>query len=150
MKSKLLATLALGVGLLTICGPVLAHHGSAAVEAKAVEFKQATVTKFAWANPHSLIYFDVKDAKGNIVHWVCETAAPQALRLIGWSKTSIEPGDVITVYMYVAKTGNPAGRLNRIVLADGSILHDTQLGGDEGNKSSYEPDAPSKGSKEAK
>ena len=74
--------------------------------------------------------------------WSCETAAPQALRLIGWGKTiSVAPGDVVTVRMYVAKNGNPAGRLNKIILADGSELHDTQLGGDAGGKSRYDPDA---------
>ena len=30
----------------------------------------------------------------------------QALRLIGWTKTSVNPGDVITVRMDVAKNGN--------------------------------------------
>jgi hypothetical protein len=48
---------------------------------------------------------------------------------------------VITVDMYAAKTGLPAGRLNKVVLADGTVLHDTQLGGDGGNKSGYGPDA---------
>ena len=43
--------------------------------------------------------------------------------------------------MYAAKTGLPAGRLNKVVLADGTVLHDTQLGGDSGNKSGYGPDA---------
>jgi hypothetical protein len=46
--------------------------------------------------------------------------------------------------MYVAKNGNPAGRLNKVVLADGTVLHDTQLGGDEGNKTGYGPDAAPK------
>jgi hypothetical protein len=141
MKGKLLVPFVLCVGFLTICGPVLAHHGNAAYADGISVFKQATVTKFGWANPHALIDFDVKDAKGNVVHWVCETAAPQALRLIGWGKTSIGPGDVITVYMYAAKNGNPAGRLQKIVLADGSELHDTQLGSDTGGKNRYDPDA---------
>ena len=140
MKSKLLVMFVLCVGLLAFCGPVLAHHGNVAYENKVVEFKQATVTKFLWSNPHSLIDFDVKDDKGNVVHWVCETASPEALKLIGWSKSSLQPGDVITITMYVAKNGNPAGRLNKILLSDGSTLHDTQLGGDAGNKSDYRQD----------
>ena len=64
----------------------------------------------------------------------------QALRLIGWAKTSIEAGDVVTIRMYVAKNGNPAGRLQKIVLADGSELRDTQLGGDA-PKTRYDPEA---------
>jgi hypothetical protein len=42
--------------------------------------------------------------------------------------------------LYPSKNGNPAGRLNKIVLSDGSTLHDTQLGGDAGNKSDYRQD----------
>jgi hypothetical protein len=141
MKSKLVMACVLGSALLGVTGPVLAHHGNAAYENKVSEFKQATVTKFAWANPHSLIEFDVKDASGKVVHWTAETASPEALKLIGWNKSSLSPGDVITVDMYAAKTGLPAGRLNKVVLADGTVLHDTQLGGDGGNKSGYGPDA---------
>jgi hypothetical protein len=139
MKSGLLVGFVLGLGLVTVCGPVSAHHGSAADADKVVELKQAKVTKFAWSNPHSLIEFDVKDDKGNVAHWVAETGSPEALKVIGWSKASLAPGDVITVYMYPAKTGNHAGRLNRILMEDGSVLHDTVLGGDAGNKTGYGP-----------
>lgn len=142
MKSHPLVTSVFALGLLLAAGaPAVAHHGNAAYDDKITEFKQATVTQFAWANPHALINFDAMDAQGKLVHMVVETAAPQALRLIGWSKTSVNPGDVITVRMYVAKNGNPAGRLNKIVLADGTELHDTQLGGDAGGKTRYDPDA---------
>jgi Family of unknown function (DUF6152) len=144
MKSRLLVAFVLSVGFLTVCGPVMAHHGNAAYADKITEFKNVKVTKFNWANPHALIFFDVKDAKGNVVNWTCETAAPQALRLIGWDKNSFAPGDVVTITMYAAKNGNPAGRLNKIVLADGTVLHDTQLGGDAGTKTSYDPEADPK------
>ena len=40
------------------------------------------------------------------------------------------PGDVITVYIYASKNGNPVGRLNHIILADGTRLEDTVLGED--------------------
>ena len=62
MKSRLLVACVLSVGLLTVCGPVTAHHGNAAYADKVTEFKNVTITKFSWANPHSLIFFDVKDA----------------------------------------------------------------------------------------
>jgi hypothetical protein len=129
VKRNLLLSFAVCFGLLAVCGPAMAHHGDAAYQDKAIELK-ATVTQFSWSNPHSLIEFDAKDTDGKVQHWVCETAAPQALRLIGWEKTSLQPGDTITVFMYQAKTGAPTGRLNHVVLADGSILHDTQLGAD--------------------
>lgn len=142
MKLKRFATTILACGVVAgSTAPLLAHHGNAAYDDKITEFKGAKVTRFLWANPHALIDFDAVDAKGTPVHVTVETAAPQALRLIGWDKTSVMPGDVITVRMYLAKNGNPAGRLNKIILADGSELHDTQLGGDSGGKSRYDPDA---------
>ena len=141
-------SLAVFLGLGVFCTPLFAHHGNAAFAEKPIVLKQATVTKFSWANPHSLVEFDAKDDKGEVKHWIVETAAPQALVLIGWSKTSLEPGDVITVTMYQAKTGAPAGRLQKIVLADGSELHDTQLGADGGGKARYNnPDGETPGVK---
>ena len=140
MKGYLVAAGVLMLGLLTaVSAPAFAHHSNAAYGNELVEFEQATITKFAWANPHALIFFDVTDADGNVVNWVVETAAPQQLRLIGWTKTTLMPGDVITVRAYAARNGEPVGRLNKITLADGTELHDSQLGGDEGGKTRYDP-----------
>jgi uncharacterized cupredoxin-like copper-binding protein len=147
MAWRLKATL-LMLGALAISSPLLAHHGNAAFSDKPITLKDGKVTSFSWSNPHSLIEFDAKDDKGKMQHWVVETAAPQALVLIGWSKSSLQPGDVIAVTMYQAKTGAPAGRLQKIVLADGSELHDTQLGADGGGKTRYNnPDGETPGVK---
>jgi hypothetical protein len=117
------------LGLVAICGPLLAHHGNVAYDtSKAVVLKGATVTKFQWANPHCFIMFDVKDDSGNVAHWSGEAGSPQALGLIGWTRNSVQPGDTITVYIYQAKSGRPVGRLNKIVLADGTELKDSALG----------------------
>jgi hypothetical protein len=144
MKSKLLVQFLLCFGFLAVCGPALAHHGSAAYSDKLLEIKQATVTKFLWASPHCLINFDAKDDKGKVVHWVIETGPATNIGLIGWTKTSLAPGDVVTVYVWPSKTGNPVGRLNKLVLADGSELHDTVLGAN-GSKSNYQPEKDSNG-----
>jgi len=129
MKLKQVMFLALVVGFLMLGIPLFAHHGNVAYDtSKAVVLKGATVTKFVWANPHTFIMFDVKDDKGNVLHWSGEAGSPSALRLLGWSQSSIAPGDTITVYIYQSKTGNPVGRLNKIVLADGTELKDSALG----------------------
>ena len=107
MKLNPLLTFTAFLGLAVCCSPLLAHHGNAAFAEKPITLKQVKVTSFSWANPHSLIEFDAKDDQGKMQHWVVETAAPQALVLIGWSKTSLQPGDVITVTTYQAKTGAP-------------------------------------------
>jgi hypothetical protein len=116
------------VAILAVSIPLFAHHGNTAYEtSKAVEL-QGTVTKFVWGNPHTFLMFDVKDDKGNVVHWAGEAGSPSSLGLLGWTKDSVQPGDLITVYIYQSKTGRPVGRLNRIVLADGTALKDSALG----------------------
>ena len=129
MKSALLKSLTLFGGLLTVYAPLFAHHGSAAYKTdKVVVLKQATVTKFVWANPHAMLLFDVKDAKGNVSHWAGEAGSPSAVRLLGWTKYSLQPGDVITVQLYPSKFESDVGRLEKIVLADGTTLKDSPRG----------------------
>jgi Family of unknown function (DUF6152) len=129
MKTRLIG-LSLLAGTLSVCFPVFAHHGNAAYEATITEIKNATVTKLLWANPHTIVLFDVKDDKGGVVHWNAELGSPSALANVGWNKASLMPGDVITVYIHQAKTKNPVGRIQYIVLADGSKLTDS--GGEGG------------------
>ena len=130
MKRKWLIFFSFSVCALAVCGPMFAHHGAASYSDKAVVLKDAVVTKFVWANPHTFVMFDVKDDKGNVTHWAVETGNPSAVALVGWNRNSLQPGDVITVYLYPAKSGSPLGRLNKIVLADGKTLKDTQQRGD--------------------
>jgi Family of unknown function (DUF6152) len=128
VKTWLVASLLLA-GIVVVSPPMSAHHGNAAYSDKLVQFKGATVTKFAWSNPHCIVEFDVKDANGKVVSWTAETGSPEALRLAGWNKNSLHPGDVITIDLHAAKTGAPAGRFSKITLADGTVLGDTQGGG---------------------
>src|SRR5437016_12357015 len=114
-----------GVVLLTTCGFAFAHHGSAMYVKKAIVLKDATVTKFMWQNPHTLVLFDAKDEKGNVVHWAGEAGSAGAIRLLGWNKYSLRPGDLITVYIWPSKFQSAAGRLEKIVLDDGRTLRDS-------------------------
>jgi len=125
MQNRFVAVFSL-VGLLAVCLPVFAHHGAVAYdESKEVVLKGATVTKFAWANPHSIIQFDVKDENGKVSHWAGELGSPSAITLQGCTKASVQPGDVITIYIHQAKTGNPVGRISHVLLADGTQLRDS-------------------------
>jgi Family of unknown function (DUF6152) len=124
MKTKLVAG-GLLAGVLAVCLPMWAHHGNAAYDMTEVELKGAKVTDFLWANPHTIITFDTKDDNGKVLHWAGELGSPSALANLGWSKASIAPGDMITVYIHQSKTGNPVGRITHIELADGTKLSDS-------------------------
>lgn len=118
MKTRPLTLL---VGLLALCSPALAHHGSVAYGSQVVVLKQAVVTKVNWANPHVLVLFDVTD-NGKVVHWVVEAGSPSAVTPEGWTNTSLKPGDVITAYVYQVKNGAPVGRFGKLVLSDGKTF----------------------------
>jgi len=83
---------------------------------------KGTIARFDFMNPHSLVYFDVKDDRGNVVHWVCESLPPGRAIRAGWKHDSLKPGDQVTVTFNPAKNGSPVGFLQKIVLADGKEL----------------------------
>ena len=139
MKAKLLMMVALLAGLASIASPLFAHHGAAAYDmSKPVVLKDAVVTEFIWINPHPLIKADFKDEKGEIQHWTMEMGSTVSAQLIGWSRTTLAYGDVVTLYVWQAKTRVPVGRFNKVVFADGSTMRDTQTGADDGGRADTE------------
>ena len=135
MKTKVLMMVGLFAGLAAIDGPLFAHHGAAAYDmSKPVVLKDATVTEFLWINPHPLIKADFKDKQGNVQHWTMEMGSTMSAGLIGWTRTTLAYGDVVTLYVWQAKTRAPVGRFNKVVFADGSTMRDTQTGADDGGR----------------
>jgi hypothetical protein len=118
--------------------PLAAHHGDAAYADKPMEMKGCVVTEFDWMNPHSLIKFDYKTASGEVQHWTMEIGSPPSMALLGWSRTTLRTGDVITAYVYQAKSGVLVGRTNKVILADGTVLADR----DDSTPSRYGTEPP--------
>ena len=117
MATKRFTSVALAVGLL-ICsaGSLWAHHGYAAFFTTKQVTLKGTVTEWKWASPHSILLFDVKDDKGNIVHWATEFGGKS------FRKNTFKFGDEVTVTLEPAKNGAPVGRTLNVVLADGQVL----------------------------
>jgi hypothetical protein len=135
VKLRKLALILVIAGLLAVSTPLFSHHGAAAYDmSKPVMLKDAVVTKYSWMNPHVLIYFDLKDNAGKVAQWTVEAGSPSAIGVVGWSRNSIKAGDVVTIWLFQTKTGLPVGRLNKIQFADGSLLRDSQVGGDNGER----------------
>jgi hypothetical protein len=130
VKTKLSMPLALILTLLAVCSPIFAHHGSASYSQQPTTFKNVTVTKVNWGNPHTLLLFDHTDDKGNVQHGVSEANAAAASSRSGWTKTAVKPGDTLTVVLYQAKNGTTVGRVGKVVLADGREFGDGSLIGD--------------------
>lgn len=109
--------------LLTVLVPAtFAHHGNAAYDTKTVVVK-GIVTEWKWTNPHTILKFDAKDESGNVVHWLGEWNNPSTLINFGINVKSFKVGEEVTVTMRgMAKSGAPLGRIEKVVLADGSEL----------------------------
>ena len=139
MKTKVLMLVALIAGVLVTSSALIAHHGAAAFDmSKPVVLKDAVITQLVWINPHPLIKADYKDEKGDVQHWTMEMGSIPSSQLIGWTRTTLKPGDVVTLYVWQAKTRATVGRFNKVVLADGTIMRDTQTGADDGGRTDTE------------
>jgi hypothetical protein len=113
---------------LLLCGAILfggaaaAHHSYALFDGTNRVTLEATIAKLEWRNPHAFIwaYAHGKDSDGQL--YGLETDSINALVRHGWSKTSLKPGDRITLEFYALADGRPGGHLIRAVLPDGSEL----------------------------
>lgn len=110
------------LGALVISIPLSAHHGNSAFDNTKTLTLKGTVTEWVWANPHCWLKFDVTDDKGNVAHWVAETSNPPDMVNRGWARSSFKPGDQVTVTVTPVKTGQPVGRVNKVVLPNGEEL----------------------------
>ena len=122
MKTRLAALL--GMSFAAAVMPVAAHHSFAAEydASKAVRIT-GVISKVEWTNPHSYLYIDVKDDKGNWATWACEGGAPNALSRRGFTRNAIKLGDTVTIDGYGAKDGSRLMDARRVTLTDGRSFY---------------------------
>ncbi len=122
---RMVSLSSLSVLLLAMGSVGLAHHSTAAYADKTITVKNAVVKKLVWSNPHSVLSFEVKDARGRVVTWGVESGSPSALSRVGWHRNSLKAGDTIAVELFPARNGARVGRLAKVVLPDGKELLDS-------------------------
>ena len=100
-----------------------AHHSFAAeFDVNKVVRLEGTVAKFAWVNPHSWLYVDVKKPDGTVEQWKIEGGAPSALLRRGWNRNSLPAGTKIVVNAFQARDGALRASARDIVFPDGRKL----------------------------
>jgi hypothetical protein len=123
------------VAWLTALTPVQAHHSFAAeFDATKPISVTGTVIELRWSNPHAHLYLEAADATGTSVPWHFELGSPNALVRRGWSRTSVKPGDTITVSGYLAKTVAHLANARSVVLPDGRTVYAASLYGNDPDK----------------
>jgi len=101
-----------------------AHHSFAVFDMTSEKTITGTVSKFEWTNPHTFIFVDAPNDKGVMETWAIEGMSPNYLGRRGWSKTSVKPGDKITITVRPLKDGKAGGMFIR-ALVDGKMLMPT-------------------------
>jgi len=100
-----------------------AHHSFAAeFDANSPIELTGTVTKVAWANPHTFFYIDVTGPKGEIENWALEMGSPNGLMRRGWTRDSMKIGDTVMVTGSRAKDGSFKGNAQSVTLSTGQKL----------------------------
>ncbi len=113
----LLATLAAGA-------PAGAHHSSAMFDAEVEMALEGEVREFKWSNPHAWIELDVTGEDGSVTMWAIEMQPPTMLARRGWGRSSLKPGDAVTVVVHPLRDGQPGGSFVFVTLPDGTELRD--------------------------
>jgi hypothetical protein len=109
------------VALVSAAIPVSAHHAWPVNNNQLVTVK-GKVIEFVWENPHPMITVEVQTIDGTIEKWLIGGPAINRMETIGWTKTTVKPGDVITGIGYQFADGQKIVRLERVVLADGKEI----------------------------
>lgn len=104
--------------------PVSAHHATTMFERGKDTTVTGTVKTFSWTNPH--VRVEIVEDKGGVPGetWNIEGPTPNALIPVGWKRTTLKPGDKVTLKFAPMRDGSHAGLLTGAVLADGTVLTD--------------------------
>ena len=119
---KRVGQLAAMAALALVAAPVAAHHSFAMFDQSKTVALKGTVVAFQWTNPHAWIEMSVPDAKGVAQKWSVELNSPNNLTRQGWRRSTLKPGDKVTVTINPLRDGKKGGLFNTVVLPDGRIL----------------------------
>jgi hypothetical protein len=120
---------ALVAGALAVAAPAIAHHSFAVFDMSAQKTVTGTVKRVDWTNPHIWIWMDVANDKGGTDVYGFEGMSPNFLNRRGWTRTTLEAGDKITVVYRPMRDGANGGMFMSTKLADGTVL--TMGGGEQ-------------------
>lgn len=111
--------IAAAFGLFVAAPQLSAHHGTAEYDNSKTISLEGTVKTLQYLNPHALIFFDVKDEKGQTAEWTAELQSPNLLSRRGWSRSTLKPGDQVVITGHPVKNGAKAMSGQKVVFADG-------------------------------
>ena len=122
MKIFFAKMLAMLVTSSTLVAAANAHHSFSMFDRDTQRVLTGTVERWAFNNPHSWLYINVKNADGSATLWSFEGAAPPQLVGRGITGSTFEPGDTLTVMYCPLVDGRSGGALGWVKLADDNFI----------------------------
>jgi len=125
------AAAVMAVGLLVKAVPVVAHHAAAeAYDASKKVEAQGTITRVLLRNPHSFVFLEATDEKGQKIEWQIEMGSAAQMLVQGWTKDMLTPGMVVKVVGIPSRAPGSHGITNaKFSRADGSPIGPPSRGG---------------------
>jgi hypothetical protein len=123
-RKSLLALAALSA--VTLLTPADAHHSFAMFDQTRTVTIKGQVAQFQWTNPHAFIELNVPNGSGGNDRWSIELNSPNNLTRQGWRRSSLKPGETVTVTLNPLRNGKKGGLFKQVVFADGHALSDVR------------------------
>jgi hypothetical protein len=119
MLSRFLS-LAAVIALLAVL-PVGAHHSHGNYDLTVWTTMDGTVKEVHLLVPHSWLYVDVKDAKGEVTTWALEATGPSGLTKVGVKREDVKPGDLVKIRCHLLKDGSNGCLLGYVTPMHGDL-----------------------------
>jgi uncharacterized protein DUF6152 len=102
--------------------PALAHHSFTMFDSTKMVTLTGTIKEFQWTNPHTFTWIEVPNQSGVVETWGIEGMSPNYLGRRGWTKSTLKPGDKVSIVINPLKDGSKGGTFLRCTLADGTVM----------------------------
>ena len=107
--------------VLALALPAWAHHSHNNYDTSKWTTLEGTVTEVHWLVPHSWIYMEVKDQKGEATTWALEAANPNSIMENGVTKDHVKAGDRIKVRCHLLRDGDNGCLLGFVTPQHGDV-----------------------------
>ncbi|MBN4059755.1 MAG: hypothetical protein COA71_08555 [SAR86 cluster bacterium] len=110
-----LKTIGFALYFFSVSLPAASHHSFGMFDMARFEPLEGTVLAFQWTNPHVILWVEQASEDGSESKtWGIELTSPGNLQRAGFSRRSLNPGDVVTVIMSPLRSGNAGGAFRSI------------------------------------
>lgn len=107
------------MGAVVVTASAWAHHSHGNYDVAQWTFMEGTVRQIVYIVPHSMVYLDVKNEKGEVAVWALEATNPQTIFGNGVKKDDVRTGDTIKVRCHVLRDGGRGCLLGFVTPAHG-------------------------------